>query len=461
MPFYRIFSTKDNWITNKSLDGTLTNRATGSNLGTSPALNVFAAKDEIQTGSIELARTLIDFDITELSGKIYTDRIIPSSSVSYILKMFDMKHGETIPTSYDLFVYPLSRSWDEGGGIDSDDFEDYGYSNWLSASSTVTWTVTGSDFVTHVSSSQHFDTGQEDLEVNITSLINEWLTGSMSNRRNGIVLKLGTTEESNGVHYYVKKLHSGESKFVDRTPYIEARWSDVLKDNRGNFGYNVENKLFMYNFVRGELTVVQEPVTVRIQDHLIGASSSYSASFSTYQIASGVLTASITISNTASFSASFYDIWFSGSRIYLTGTFKPLSLTASSVDQYNEFTLDVTNLKRVYSVDEEARLKVNVRNRDYKTHRGVVATASLASQKEYIEKMYYSIENNETGEIVVPFGTSSTNPYTQLSYDNNGNYFNIWMKSFVPGFMYKFKFLIDINNNDKKIIEEDFLFKVI
>jgi hypothetical protein len=35
------------------------------------------------------------------------------------------------------------------------------------------------------------------------------------------------------------------------------------------------------------------------------------------------------------------------------------------------------------------------------------------------------------------------------------------MKNFVPGFKYRLEFLIDINQNDKKIIEEDFVFKVV
>jgi len=460
MGFYRVYPIKDAWITNKSIDGTVANLATGSNHGTSPALNVFAAKDEIQSGSAELGRSLIQFDMTELSGKIFLDKVIPSSSVSYVMKMFDMKHGDTVPTSYDLFAFPLSRSWDEGTGIDDDDFEDGGYANWMSASSIASWVVTGSDFLSsgYGSASQHFDAGQEDLEMNVTSMVNAWLTGGLSS--NGVVLKLGTTEESNGVDYYVKRLHGRESKIVDKIPYIEARWSDVLKDNRGNFGFNVENKLVMYNFIRGELTIVQEPVTVRIQDHLIGVSASFSQTFQAFQIASGVLTSSIFISNTASFSASFYDIWFSGSRVYLTGAFKPLALTASAADQYDEFTLAVTNLKRVYDVGEEARLKVNVRKRDYKTHRGTVATASLNTEREYIEKMYYSVVNDETGEVVVPFGTGTV-PYTQLSYDGNGNYFNIWMRNFVPGFKYRLKFLIDINQNDKKVVEEDFTFKVV
>jgi hypothetical protein len=103
---------------------------------------------------------------------------------------------------------------------------------------------------------------------------------------------------------------------------------------------------------------------------------------------------------------------------------------------------------------------VNVRKKDYYTHVGAIGTGSLDMEKEYIEKMYYSIENNETNEVIIPFGTGSI-AYTQTSYDSNGNYFNLFMNSFIPGSVYRIKFLIDINRYDKKIIDENFIFKVI
>ena len=73
--------------------------------------------------------------------------------------------------------------------------------------------------------------------------------------------------------------------------------------------------------------------------------------------------------------------------------------------------------------------------------------------------MYYSVLNDETGEVVIPFGTGSL-PYTQLSYDASGNYFDLRMGTFVPGFKYRLLFLLDINN-DEQIIDDDFTFKVV
>ena len=70
------------------------------------------------------------------------------------------------------------------------------------------------------------------------------------------------------------------------------------------------------------------------------------------------------------------------------------------------------------------------------------------------------IVNDKTGEEVVPYGTG-TIPFTQLGYNSEGNYFDLYMNSFVPGFIYKLLFLIDINKVDKKQIDSSFVFKVV
>ena len=461
MGFYRVFPLGDTWITNRSGKSVL-HEFSGSNHGRSPALNVYSLEPETFSGSVDLARILLQFNVTELSGKIYDEQIISSSSVSYFLRMFDMKHGDTIPESYDLFVYPMSRSFDFGNGIDDDNHRDDGVANWDQATSTTNWTTTGSDFLTteYGSGSQHFDQGQEDLEMNITDIMVNWLTGTLN--ENGIVVKLGDVEESASSDYFRKVFHGRETKFIDKMPYIEARWDDVLKDNRGNFAYDQDSSLYLYNLVRGELTDVTEPISVRFQDHVDVVSASYNSVVTAARVEVGIYSASLNVMNTSSFSASWIDVWFSGAVSYMSAAFTPLVLTGSQIDPYDEFDVAISNLKRIYSSTEDARLIVSVRKRDFVTHVGSITSASLGliREREYIEKMYYSIENDETGEVVVPYGTGSI-PYTQLSYNGDGNYFNLFMQNFVPGFLYRIKFLIDINRFDKKVVDDGFVFKIV
>ena len=169
----------------------------------------------------------------------------------------------------------------------------------------------------------------------------------------------------------------------------------------------------MYNFIRGELTNATTPVFVRIQDAVNGTFARFSQTLTASSSETGIYSASFTIENTASFSGTFYDIWHSGAVTYMTGVFTPLWLTASQVDPYAEYTINVDNLKQVYRTSEECRFRVTVRKRDYKSHFGVIKSASINMDREYIEKAYYSVINNETGEEIVPFGTGSV-PYTQM-----------------------------------------------
>jgi hypothetical protein len=458
MGLARFFNTRDTWITTaEESDVSLT----GSNFGKDPVLSVFARKHNLVSGSIELGRILIDFPITELSGKIFVDRTIPSSSVQYKLKMFNMQHSERVPSSCELFVYPLTRSWDEGNGTGLTNLN-YGWANWVSGTSTQSWVTAGGDFNTSMSASQRFDVGSEDLEVDITQIVNEYLTGTtLSNQ--GLIIKMGSTEETNSTDYYLKAFHGRESMFVDKLPYIEARWdSSKLKDNRKNFAFNQQNKLYMYNLVRGELANVTAPVYVRIQDAVNGTFARYIHTLTASSDETGIYSCSFTISNTASFSGTFYDIWHSGAVVYMTGNFQPVWLTASQQDDYKDFILNVDNLKQQYRMDEEYRFKVTVKRKEAnRTHVGVLKSASFAVDREYVEKLYYSVVNNETGEIVVPFGTGSNMPYTQCGYDANGNFFDLHMRSFVPGFVYKFLFKISWNKYDERIYDDKFLFKVV
>lgn len=479
--FYRLNITKDSTISNISTDGTNSGRASGSNVGMSPLLQIFALKDRIFTGSLEWARSLLQFDVTELSRSIFVDKTIPSSSVTYTLKMPNYIHGGKIPTSFELFVYPLSRSWTEGTGSDVSKWRDYGFVNWLSASSTQTWTTSGSDFlsVNYGSGSQLFDRGQEDLEMNVTQIVGNWLTSSIGLGgglpNNGLIVKLGNSEENNGVIYDTKMFHSRESKFVDRLPFLEARWdTDVIRDNRKNFAYNNWNKLYFYNFIRGELTSSGEPVFVQIKDSLINKSASWNTVLTASRVSDGIYSCSLYVNNfTSSFSGSWYDIWISGgfigsgaslsasaaSSVFMTGTFSPMFLSGNQNDPYEDFDISV-NMKDIYQTTEQDRIKVSVRKKNIKkTHLRVVHSGSVNIDRLFVEKMYYSIVNDQTNETVVPFGTGSTE-FTRLSYNGDGNYFDTFFNWGVPGFVYRLKFQIH-ENKSKKIYDESWKFKVI
>ena len=97
----RYYATKDNTITN-AFEENLTTRGTGSNMGSSDILEVFSIYSQVSNSSglsSELARTLIEFNITEVSSSRQTGDIPASGSVSFYLKMFNAPHSQTVPSS--------------------------------------------------------------------------------------------------------------------------------------------------------------------------------------------------------------------------------------------------------------------------------------------------------------------------------------------------------------------------
>ncbi len=458
MGLARFFPIKDTYITNRILDAPY-NRATSASLGANPTLQCLKITSSFPTADAELARSLLQFDYAQLSGMVYSDQTIPQSGVQYVLRAFNYVIGDPTPKSFDLNVCAVAGPWDEGDGQDDRSWQDGGYANWFAGTSTINWVSGGGDYLTQNSGTQHFDVGDEDLEVDVTAIVQSWLTGTVTPY--GLLVKLSDACEQNNNDYYRKVFYSRETHTVEKIPYLEARWVDVVKDNRGNFAYNNPNAIYLYNFVRGNLKNAVEPVTVRVQDNWMAQSCSYQQTFSASRSATGVYSAPVSVytATPQNYSASWIDVWQDGNGMCLmTGNLWPLILTGSQVDPYNTFVVNAVGLKRIYNTDEQARITVSVRKNFFNDHLAI-HTASLDYKKEYIENMYWSVVNNESGETIIPFGTGSV-PYTKLSYNKDGNYFQIGMNSFVPGFTYRLKFLIQYNKYETDIVDEGWIFKV-
>ena len=102
----RYYATKDNTITN-AFEENLTTRGTGSNMGASDVLEVFSIYGQNSSSSglsSELARILIQFDVSELSSDRSSGVVPASGSVSWYLNMYNAPHSQTVPSSFTLQV---------------------------------------------------------------------------------------------------------------------------------------------------------------------------------------------------------------------------------------------------------------------------------------------------------------------------------------------------------------------
>ena len=87
-------------------------------------------KAQLQQNWLEL---FLNFPVSQ----IISDRsaeIIPTSGVSYYLKMFNARTHTHFPRTYKLDVLAVSASWEEGNGLDMEGYTDVTYddigSNW-------------------------------------------------------------------------------------------------------------------------------------------------------------------------------------------------------------------------------------------------------------------------------------------------------------------------------------------
>lgn len=147
------------------------------------------------------------------------------------------------------------------------------------------WTKVGGDYITTANAaypyrwfSQSFYTGLEDLEIDITQMVELWSAGTVDNYGLGIHLT-GTAEPffstdfdptytgylqnptGSTVSYYTKRFFARGTQYFYKRPAIEARWDSSKKDDRGQIFYSSSlagtngnlNTLYLYNYVRGKL----------------------------------------------------------------------------------------------------------------------------------------------------------------------------------------------------------------
>lgn len=456
---FRIYPSKDTFISNDfGPYGRV--RLTGANVGASEDLVVFkraGISGAIGTnGSSSLARSLLHFDLSQLCEMTASGQI-PSSGLSFRLHMNHKTTACVRPTSFDLVVRPLSSSWDEGLGQDVL-LGDKGFSNWDRRTSTSFWNTPGGDFINSLASSAHFDSGDEDLDVDITQIVQTWLSGSAPN--NGIAVSMTSSIESDSLYldYYQKKFYSRHSFYRDRIPYIEVRANDSIRDDRTNMQWGRSGTLYLYNIVGGEFESLSADPVVSISD-LSGVIAYKTASHGVYP---GVYSASFlfptgTYAGRPYSGSVFFDSWTIGSDSVMNSSFIVNRGGGSSTITQHPLTARIRNMRDEYTGDDVEVFEVLFRRQAHTIP--VLQTASLGVVPYIVEKAYYAVENDSTRERVIPFGTGSQQ-HTRLSYGASGNSFKLYMRNLHAGNVYRIIFLT-VEQGRNQVIDSGIKFKVI
>ena len=482
MAIKRYYATKDNTITN-AFKSNLQTRGVSGNMGQSDILEVFSIYGQVSSSddgfSSELSRVLIQFDTNVINTDRTAGTIPASGNVNFFLTMYDAEHTQTTPKDYTLVVSAVSQSWDEGLGLDMEEYTDLDASNWLSASDGTKWVdyadvaqsggsyKTGSDAApTEYLFTQSFDTGFENLEIDVSHLVEDWISGDLSNY--GFGVRLTGSDETATDSYYTKMFFARGSQFFHKRPVIEARWDSSKKDNRGDFylssslvpaSDNLMN-LYLYNVVRGQLTDIPAVGTDDMEVSIYSGTTGPTGDKLYLPVGGGVVATgdiNITASHveTGIYSCSFayvsssitsiYDVWHSGGIEYHTGT--AVSVQTFDSQDYNfdqRYVSKVTNMRATYNRGEKVRFRLYTRQKDWSPT--IYTVASNAIETSIIDNTYYRFSRVSDNLEVIPFGTGSLN-HTRLSYDTSGSYFDLEMDLFDTDTVYELSFAYLINGS--------------
>lgn len=200
MAFKRYYPSRDTSIADFDyVSGISVRDISNSNVGAAEILNIYRTS----FGGTQDAQSqvMIDFDhVTVYSGS------------QVFLKLFNAQHSETLPSGYYMSLRSIDSPWNEGVGHDMDAYTDQGFANWMFPTSTSSW-LTSSAAIT----SSIFETGHEDLEINVTDLT-----------QSSFGYQIFIDQAFSDSDLYIKKFHSRQTHFPTKKPYLEVRWNDCF-----------------------------------------------------------------------------------------------------------------------------------------------------------------------------------------------------------------------------------------
>jgi len=353
MSILRSYIDKNNTITSNSYVNTARNPVAELNFGAS----------DYVIPNYGYTRYIFDLDLVLLTEDITTGVISTgcTSAMTHTLKMtntssFDnellnsfMSNERRRATSFDLILFRIPQTsgntgnpqnWDEGVGYDYNDFNitknssigeaspltyvdsrafSTRPSNWYQTTTIDNWSQPGiynnrNDGTVNFSgltivATQHFQLGNEDIDMNMTDEINGILHGTITGVTGWGLAYLPQIENITGLtdSYSVAFFSKDTQTFYQ--PYLLTNYDDYIKDDRNQFLKNQENRLYLYVYQNGDLVNLDSDPVVRIEDRL-GEAVSGMATLSTCLRTKGIYEVIIPNGFTGSPTpCQYYDVW--------------------------------------------------------------------------------------------------------------------------------------------------------
>ena len=506
---YLVFTaSKDTYITNKIMNSSY--RATDGNLGRASTIDLFKLYDESvisgSTAPIELSRGLIYFELADVSSSLKGKVSFDDPSFKCKLRMFDVQGTAVAPKKFNLTVYPLSQSFDEGAGADISNFAFLDRANWVTASYSSStnnlWNITGAqakgtlgssdiDIISSgsifggseqsLAATQYFALGSEDMSMDVTTIVSASMCGAIENH--GFLIAFSGSEETDAETRFVKRFATRHTRNPYIKPRLEITYNDSQLDHHSISEFNVTSSLFLRTFSRGgasnlvsgsALTSVSGEDCILLKLHTgswekyvtgsqflsagIAKTGIYTASIAVDSFASESLTATTTLADhiSASGSITFGEEWLSLDEnvSFFSGSLDIKESFNTIGNLKRNIRVSVTNLKSKYAISDIPIIRLFVYDTDQEK-KAVNVPVRLKSL--VLNQVYYRIRDADNGKVLIPFGRSDNS--TRVSIDNEGMFFAPSLSHFVAGRPCTIDLLI-VDRNEEKIIETATRFRV-
>ncbi len=309
------------------------------NTGKNPIAELYYGGKESQE---DYTRHLFYFDVSDLIQKYNDGELGDLSNVKHTLRMtnssfFDrdlqsqkLLDGKQRTSSFDLVLFRINQFWDEGCGYDYQQFlglhpsDDITFvesaSNWLNATTVNSWSqpgiYSGSPSAITVTT-QHFDTGSENIDMDITNEVNNLILSAITNYGYGISFDRDLEIKEIIPAQYVGFFTRHTQTYYE--PFVETVYNDTIKDDRKNFYRGKLNRLYLYTNLGGEPTNLDNKPSVIIRDGNGGIFSAYTSN-EVKQHSKGIYYIELFVPITASDCSIFTDTW---SDINIDGISRP------------------------------------------------------------------------------------------------------------------------------------------
>jgi hypothetical protein len=401
--------------------------------------------------SLQYTRFIFHFDETRLRN-LYSGGTFPDiTKMTHTLKMtntglFDTdllnstaSNGMTRTCSFDLILFTIDTEWDEGTGYDyrqpvfftgSTDFATVP-SNWTYAQTLTSWNggsgvYSGSPSGITVTT-QHFDLGNENIEMDITDAVNAIITGD-TNYGFGIAFdpmyEATASYNLNYVGFFTRHTHT----FYE--PYIETKYSEKILDDRMNFYADKANKLYLYVNLGNMPTNLDSTPSVNVYDNYGNLFSAYTSTAVTH-VTTGVYSIDITVPTSVNnVDCMFTDTW---SGIVINGVTRPdVELDFVIVDAGNFYNIGTNDM-----MPQNYGFSVHGIKMEEKIIRGDIRKVLVSARIPYTVNQTSIIDNLQYRLYV----KEGRNELTVIDYEDverafNHNYFLLDTESLIPNTYY-------------------------